>query len=125
MEENQRKNPPWRPSKYDPAFCQIAIDFMGEGFSQTALAGRLGISKSTLYEWMETYPDFSDALSIAKPNRVLRLERDMLTTENSAVVNSRRFALINADAQEWRDTRVTENTHTAKVVYLDESDKQL
>ena len=27
-----------RPTKYDPKFCEIAIEVMGRGFSKTALA---------------------------------------------------------------------------------------
>jgi DNA-binding XRE family transcriptional regulator len=91
-----------RPTLYDPSYCQIAIDFMAQGYSQTALAGHLSISKDTLYEWMKVHPEFSDAIKIARPKRVMALEIGMLNTESSAVVNARKFALINADKEEWR-----------------------
>ncbi len=91
-----------RPTDYDPSYCEIAIDFMSQGYSQTALAGHLSISKQTLYNWMQEHPEFLDAISIAKPKRVAALEFGMLNTESSAVVNARKFALINADKDEWR-----------------------
>ncbi len=91
-----------RPSTFKEEYCDIAIDFMSKGFSQTALAGHLSISKDTLFEWIRLHPSFADANNIAKPKRVEALERTLLTTESSAVVNSRKFALLNADAKEWR-----------------------
>ncbi|MBP6913432.1 MAG: hypothetical protein KBC00_02375 [Candidatus Levybacteria bacterium] len=51
-----------RPSKYDIKFCDISQRFMGEGYSKEALAGKLGISRDTLYQWCKTYPEFSDAI---------------------------------------------------------------
>ena len=91
-----------RPSSFKEEYCDIAIDFMSKGFSQTALAGHLSISKDTLFEWIKLHPNFADAINIAKPKRVEALERTLLTTESSAVVNARKFALLNADAKEWR-----------------------
>ena len=51
-----------RPTKYDPDFCQIAVDAMAKGFSKEAVAGHLQISKDTLYAWIKLYPDFSYAI---------------------------------------------------------------
>lgn len=93
-----------RPTKYDESYCQVAIDFMGQGYSLTALAGHLGVAKSSIYEWMSANPEFSSAISMARTGRVLALERDMLTSDNNAVINARKFALINADKDEWQLT---------------------
>lgn len=51
-----------RPTKYDPAFCEIAIEAMQKGFSKEAVSGHLGICKDTLYQWEKKHKDFSDAL---------------------------------------------------------------
>ena len=53
-----------RPTKYDPAFCEIVVECMSKGFSKEAVAGHLHIHKDTLYEWIKKYPNFSDAINI-------------------------------------------------------------
>lgn len=51
-----------RPTKYDPKMIDEIVPFMSQGYSKEALAGHLGISKDTLYEWVKLYPEFSDAI---------------------------------------------------------------
>ena len=92
-----------RPTKYDPKFCEVAIEFMGQGFSKTALAGHIGVSRDTLHEWASVNPRFSDAIKIAVTGRVLKLETDLLGADSGPVVTSRIFALKNAAPDEWRD----------------------
>ena len=50
-----------RPTLYRPEYCQRAIEFMGQGYSVTALAGHLGMSKDAIYDWINLYPDFCHA----------------------------------------------------------------
>lgn len=42
--------------------CEQVIKFMGEGYSKQALAGKLGISRDTLYEWSKAHKEFSDTI---------------------------------------------------------------
>ena len=55
-----------RPVEYDPAMCEKAIELGKIGKSITAIAVNLGVAKSTLYEWVDTYPDFSNAIKKAR-----------------------------------------------------------
>ena len=55
-----------RPTKYDPAFCEIAIELGRQGKSRESICANLGIGWTTLNVWMETYPEFRDALDDAK-----------------------------------------------------------
>jgi len=55
-----------RPSKYDSKFCDIAYKYMAKGHSKLAVAGKLGISRDTLYEWCRKYPEFSDTIKIGE-----------------------------------------------------------
>jgi transposase-like protein len=52
-----------RPTKYRPEIVNEVVPFMSQGYSKEALAGHLKICKNTLYEWIEQYPDFSDAIN--------------------------------------------------------------
>ena len=38
------------------------ISYIREGDSNILACKKVGISKSTFYEWLESYPDFSDSL---------------------------------------------------------------
>lgn len=55
------KRPIGRPTEYKPEYCQELIEFMGKGYSQEAFCGHVKISKQTLYNWYDEYPDFLDA----------------------------------------------------------------
>lgn len=101
--------PAGRPSTYDPAYCEIVLDKMGEGFSKTAVAGFIGIARSTLHEWCDTFPEFSDAVKRGEALRTAKLESDLLTATEGPKVTSRIFALKNAAPDEWRDKREVEH----------------
>lgn len=51
-----------RPTKYDPSCCEKVVSFMAKGLSKEAVAGRLGISRDTLYEWCQTHEEFPDSI---------------------------------------------------------------
>jgi len=55
-----------RPTKYRRKFCQVAYDFLSQGYSKEALAGELGISRQCLYEWLEKNQEFGDTVSKAE-----------------------------------------------------------
>jgi len=55
-----------RPSKYDSNYCEVVIKLMKKGHSKQAVAGRLGISRDTLYEWCRKYPEFSDTIKVGE-----------------------------------------------------------
>lgn len=56
-----------RPTKYDPAFCEIAKTFLegrenGKGKSKIQLCRHLRIAKSTMQLWEKIHPAFSVAI---------------------------------------------------------------
>ena len=55
-----------RPSLYDPKFCDMVVEDMGQGYSLTAFAGLIGVNRSTITEWMNAHPDFSAAVTRGK-----------------------------------------------------------
>jgi hypothetical protein len=54
-----------RPTDYKPEYCDMLIDHMGQGYSFESFAGLVDVARSTIYEWVENQPDFSDAKSTA------------------------------------------------------------
>jgi hypothetical protein len=55
-----------RPSDYRPEVCFDVINLGAEGKSKTVIAAKLGISIRTLYNWMEQYPGFLQAMEQAQ-----------------------------------------------------------
>ncbi len=55
-----------RPTKYNPAFCDLVIKLMRKGHSKLFVAGEIGISRDTLYEWCRKYPEFSDTIKVGE-----------------------------------------------------------
>lgn len=55
-----------RPTDYDPAFCEDVIRLGRQGKSIEQIAYRLCVAVSTMYKWRDQYPEFSEALTIAK-----------------------------------------------------------
>lgn len=54
------------PTKYDPAFCDTVIDLGKQGKSVTQIAATLEVTRKTLYNWEEQFPEFLYALSYAR-----------------------------------------------------------
>ncbi|MEK9809966.1 MAG: terminase small subunit [Candidatus Nanopelagicales bacterium] len=64
---SEDKKPVGRPSKYDPAYCAAALDFVGmQGKSIEEFAAHLQVHRDTVYEWEKVHPAFSDALTRAR-----------------------------------------------------------
>lgn len=55
-----------RPTKYDPKYCDLAIELGRQGKSRVSIAAKIGIGWTTLNVWMENHPEFRDALDDAK-----------------------------------------------------------
>ena len=103
--------PAGRPSLYSKAYCDevIAVGYMG--LSLTAFAGHIGVSRSTIGEWINEYPEFSVACKKAQAKRTMFLEQGMLEREATGpMVTARRFALANAAPDEWREKQAVELT---------------
>lgn len=55
-----------RPTKYDPAYCEMLVAHMRTGLSFPSFAGKLEINPDTLYEWLKKHPDFSEAKRVGE-----------------------------------------------------------
>jgi transposase len=115
------KHPGGRPTLYSPEYIDKAIEYMALGYSITAFAGHIRVSRETVYEWARVHPEFSDALKIARSARVNQLECDLLSAESNPMVTSRIFALKNACPEEWREKIENENTVSITVNTIDYS----
>lgn len=110
-----------RPTKYDPAYCDQVVEFLTDGYSLAAFAGEIGVARSTIYEWVDQNPDFSDAVKRAQAKAVLWWEKAnrslALTGEGNATAIV--FGLKNRAADEWRDKTETEHSGGVTVTKIE------
>lgn len=101
-----------RPTKYDPAFCDEVLPFMEQGYSTTALAGHLGVSRQTLYNWMDEHPAFFDAVKEGMAASAIWwencLRQNAIKGEGNAT--SAIFGLKNRASEDWRDRKDVDHT---------------
>lgn len=102
-----------RPSKYDPAFCDQVREFLKDGYSVAAFAGRIGVSYSTVRLWEQEHPEFSAAVKDARAAATLWWEernRESALGTSSGNATSIIFGLKNRAPEEWKDK--TEQEHS-------------
>ena len=101
-----------RPTKYDPAFCDIAIEYLAEGYSVKALAGHLSVTLSTVYKWVETHPDFSEAVKTGQAKSAAWWEETLRqvgkTGQGSAAAAI--FGVKNRSQEAWKDKHDIDHT---------------
>jgi hypothetical protein len=102
-----------RPSKYQPAYCNEAVEFLAQGYSVMAFAGEIGVSRDTIYEWCEVHPEFSDSIKIGKAKGARWWEDRIRSGELAGPqITAAIFALKNRAGDEWREKQ--EHEHTGK-----------
>lgn len=60
------KHPGGRPSKYTKTMCSAIIDCGKEGMCLAEMAAELDVSRATLFNWANEYPEFLDAFTRAQ-----------------------------------------------------------
>jgi len=101
-----------RPTKFEPAYCEAVIDHMADGASITSFAAEIGVSRATINVWMAEYPEFLEAVTIAKAKAQAWWEK---TSRNLATTGTGNaticvFSLKNLGADDFKDKRETELT---------------
>ena len=111
-QESVAKRGGGRPTDYKPEYCDQVIEWGRMGKSLTWMASRLDISRDTIYDWVKTKPEFSDAISRAKAHAQAHWE-DLgevgLSTQgfNASVYTKSMAARFPED---WRDNKAVELT---------------
>lgn len=121
-----------RPTKtvYKKEYCDQIKEHMAEGLSFVTFASKIGISRSTLYEWVKKYPEFKEAKEQASLHNRIFWERLGIgiatgTMRGNAAVWI--FNMINRfpdDFKNNRDKEVTDNKVEIKLKYDASSNKK-
>ena len=101
--ETPETNRGGRPASYDPSYCQAVIEDARVGFSLSAFAGGIEVSRQTITDWRKAHPEFDVACATAKVVRARFLEGGMMERDIPApAMNARKFALVNCAEEDWR-----------------------
>lgn len=100
----EEKRPVGRPSEYKPEYCQAIIDHMEEGASITSFAASISVARSSINEWMDRYPEFSEAVKIGKAKCAAWWEKAgrKSATEGGGSATLVIFGLTNMGADDWK-----------------------
>ena len=78
-QEQQKKNPVGRkPIEITPELIEQAETLAAQGMTQVQIALALGMGESTLYEKMEKYPEFSEAIKSGKAQGIALVTEKLL-----------------------------------------------
>jgi predicted adenine nucleotide alpha hydrolase (AANH) superfamily ATPase len=76
-----------RATSYDVKYCDMLINHMAEGMSIEAFAGKIRVSKQTIYNWMKMYDEFREAKAIGDACIQYYLENLANDAMNGAIEN--------------------------------------
>jgi hypothetical protein len=104
--------PGGRPSEYDPAFCGLAEETLGRGYSLAVLAGEIGVSRQTVDTWQNAHPEFLDAIKRGRAKGARIWEDRLANLADSGTGNATAiiFGLKNRLTEDWRDKTETEHS---------------
>jgi hypothetical protein len=84
------------------AYCDQLVEFMGRGYSLTAFAGEIGVSRATLDRWVADHPTFARAVERGKARRARVLEDRLLGADGKEAFGLHMEALKAAAPHDWR-----------------------
>lgn len=119
--------PGGRPTSYDPKYCQELIDFMAQGYSYEAFAGKIGVSSKTLYNWEKDHPEFLQAKSEAFDQSRLFWEtaaiKGLWNDKDGPTLNNTAWVFNMKNRFGWRDKQEVE--HQVQAINIDVEDDEL
>ena len=86
---------------YSPRFCAEVVEFMGRGYSLTAFAGEIGVSRARLLKWCQDHSPFAEAVDCAQAKRARLLEDRLLAARGASAFGAHMQALKTAAPEEW------------------------
>ena len=124
----EKKRPTGRPSKYDPKYCDMIIEHMEGGLSIESFGGVVDVSKSTIYEWIDNFSEFSDSVKTGTEKSRLFWEKagvKGLFNRSESGVGSESFNtanwifnMKNRFRDEWRDKQEVDHTTNGESINI-------
>lgn len=105
-----------RPTKYKPEYCDAVVEHMSDGASLTSFAAEIDVARSTINEWIDNHPEFSESVKRGKAKCAAWWEalgrNNAMTGDGNATLVI--FGLKNMGAEDWRDKQEFDHTSSDK-----------
>jgi hypothetical protein len=98
-------------SPYREAYGEQAEQAMGEGYSLTAFAGLIGVSRRVVDGWIADYPAFADAVGRGQARRLMHWERaalEVVERGGAGAASVILFGLKTWGGPDWADADKTD-----------------
>jgi hypothetical protein len=99
-----------RPTSYRPEFCETVLNDASLGHTLGATAARIGVARSTLSDWAHRFPEFAEAIELAKGIGQRFYEGHLIDIArrggDSTRMSAIKLGLFNVGGQDWKD-RIT------------------
>jgi hypothetical protein len=103
-----------RPTKYDPAMCEMVIAIGEEGKTLAGMADALDVDRETINNWRAAHPEFSRAIKRGLEKAQAWWEEQGRVATFGATdgfnATSYIFQMKNRFREEWNDTIKAEHT---------------
>jgi len=64
--------------QYKKEFCELLIKHMSMGLSFRSFSAVAKVTRTTLYDWVDKYPEFKEAKEMGEDNALLFLEKRLM-----------------------------------------------
>lgn len=92
-----------RPSKFKPAYCELAQNFCLLGATDADVARFLGIGLRTIQDWKVDHPEFAEAMNHGKDRADAKVVGALYKNAVGGNVTAQIFWLKNRRKEDWRD----------------------
>ncbi len=103
-----------RPTKYDPAMCEVVMNLGEEGKSKAQIARSLGVTRETIDIWAKEHAAFSDAIKTARELALAwwedRGQEGLLLGSKGFNATAFIFQMKNRFREDYRDASVHEHS---------------
>jgi DNA-binding XRE family transcriptional regulator len=99
-----------RPTKYNKKYDEQIIEFMAQGYSKEAFAGKIGVAEHTIYNWLKKQKSFLQATKKAEAKCRLFWEEMGIEMALSGSGNATAWIFQMKNRFGWRDKKEIETT---------------
>jgi len=110
-------------SPYREAYGEQVEQAMGEGYSLTAFAGLIGVSRRVVDGWIAEHPAFAEAVGRGQARRLMHWERaalEVVERGGAGAASVILFGLKTLGGEDWADAGETDagaDKHASVVVF--------
>lgn len=114
---------------YRPEHCQMILDDAALGHTLGATAAVIGVTRSTLHDWVASHPELGDAIARAKSVRQRFYEGHAIDIArrggDSTRMSAIKLGLLNVGGEDWKERLTAEHNVTFSLASLVKESMQL